>query len=165
MKSMMIVLAIVLMIVIVTVILIGCGRYIGTDGGKTKYQEAATEVTELTISHYSDTPAVTYVFSRNEEGSFFKVDEYKENNELSKISEDTYNRINEWVDTYNIRSWDGFDKSRKDVLDGGGFRIEITLATGETITAHGNNAYPNGYGDANRALNDIIEEAKDSIDN
>lgn len=165
MKSMMIVPVIVSIIIIVTVILTGCGRYTGTDGGKTKYQDVETEVTELKITQYSDTPSVTYVFSRNEEGSFFKVDRYKENNALSKISEDTYNRINEWVDTYNIRSWDGFNKSRKDVLDGGGFRIEITLATGETITAHGDNAYPKGYGDANRALNDIIEEAKESIVN
>ena len=49
--------------------------------------------------------------------------------------------------------------TQKDVMDGGGFGLNITLATGETITANGSNAYPQGYSDANKALKNIIAEA------
>lgn len=145
------------------VLITGCSKYTpsitGSDGGKTKYQDVPTEVIELSITHYSDTPPITYIFVKEDDQYLLKIDKYeKEDSESYIIDIDIFNRVNEWVDIYNIRSWDGFDKVNKDILDGGGFRLSIQLGTGETITAHGSNEYPEEYGNANRVLNDIIDE-------
>lgn len=140
---------------------IGCGNlaYSGTKGGKTKYQDVKTDVVELTVYYYSDKPPVADVFIKNDEGTYFKEEAFKENKDLIPVSEEIFNKINEWVDEYNIRSWDGYNMTQKNVMDGGGFGLNITLATGETISANGSNAYPEGYRDANKLLKEIIAEA------
>ena len=145
--------------------MIGCGNsgYSGTKGGKTKYQDVKTDVVELTVYYYSDTPPVADVFVKNEDGSYFKEEAFKESKELIPVSEEIFNRINEWVDEYNIKSWDGYNMTQENVMDGGGFGLTITLATGETISAHGSNAYPEGYRDANKSLESIIAEALEEI--
>ena len=76
-----------------------------------------------------------------------------------ELSKEISNKINKWVDDYNIKSWDGFYMTHEGVLDGGGFDLNITLATGEKISAHGSNAYPDGYSEANKVLKEIIAEA------
>lgn len=140
---------------------IGCDNlaYSGTKGGKTKYQDVKTDVVELTVYYYSDKPPVADVFIKNDEGTYFKEEAFKENKDLIPVSEEIFNKINEWVDEYNIRSWDGYNMTQKNVMDGGGFGLNITLATGETISANGSNAYPEGYRDANKLLKEIIAEA------
>ena len=151
-------------------LLVGCNKsgfsgpkYTGTEGGKTKYQDVKTDDVELTIYHYSDMAPVASVFIKNDEGTFFKNEAFKEYKELIPVSEDIFIKINAWVDEYNIKSWDGYNMTQEDILDGGGFGLDITLSTGETISAHGSNAYPEGYREANSSLEDIIEEALEEI--
>lgn len=146
-------------------LLVGCSglRYSGTKGGKTKYQEVKTDVVELTINYYSDTRPVKYIFSKIDNFVYFSEESLSDNKESVVVSEEIIERVNKWVDEYNVKSWDGYDMTRKNVLDGGGFRLDIKLATGETISAHGSNVYPDGYRGANVALREIIEEAKEEI--
>lgn len=159
-----------LVVFLSVLLLIGCGKsgysgpkYIGTEGGKTVYQDVKTDVVELTIYYYSDMPPVSDVFIKNDEGTYFKEEAYREYKELIPVNEDIFNKLNTWVDEYNIKSWDGYNMTQKDVMDGGGFGLNITLATGETITANGSNAYPQGYSDANKSLKDIIAQALEEI--
>lgn len=55
---------------------------------------------------------------------------------------------------YDLVSWDGFNESSSGVLDGSAFSLSMTLADGRTITAHGNNAFPEGYSEA---VSEILE--------
>lgn len=155
-----------ILLVVFIVFLVGCSSlgYSGTKGGKTKYQDVETEVNELTIRYYADMGEVVYIFTQTDEGAFFasKNSDIEETN-LSPVDAEIFDELNNWVDTYNIRAWDGFDMTQRNVNDGSAFRLEIVLATGETITAHGSNAYPNGYEDANNALRQIIDEAKNQL--
>lgn len=149
--------------VLAVTLLVGCNGlgYSGTKGGKTKYQDVKTDVMELTVNYYSDTRPVADIFIKNNEGTFFREESVDKNKELIPIEEEIFNKINMWVDEYNIKSWDGYDMTRKNVLDGGGFRLYIKLSTGETISAHGSNARPDGYSEANKALKEIIAQAKE----
>ena len=53
--------------------------------------------------------------------------------------------------------WDGFDRSRKGVLDGEGFELEIDMTDGVSIRARGSNAFPEGYFDAIEELQAILD--------
>lgn len=156
---------IILITVLTITLLLGCSKsgYSGTAGGKTVYQDVKTDVVELTVYHYSDTPPIADVFVKTDEGVYFKEEAFKEYKDLIPVSEDIINKINTWVDEYNIKSWDGFYMTQENVMDGGGFDLNITLSTGETISAHGSNAYPEGYSDANKVLKEIIAEALEEI--
>ena len=61
------------------------------------------------------------------------------------IEEPVLTQLGEMVGIYHIDLWDGFDKSRRDVLDGSSFSLEVTLADGSTICARGNNSFPQQY--------------------
>ena len=49
---------------------------------------------------------------------------------------------------YDLVSWNGFNESCSDVLDGSAFSLSMTLADGRTVDAQGNNAFPGGYNEA-----------------
>ena len=57
-----------------------------------------------------------------------------------------------------VGSWDGFNESDPDVMDGWDFSLEIELADGTAITAHGSNASPEGYHDFFDALTAPLAE-------
>lgn len=136
---------------------VGCDNLtvIGTKGGTTKYSDAPTEVTKLWVKFSSDMAPVTYeVYQNGNENC------YIENDKKVVIDDDTYGLINQWVDDYNIRSWDGFDMERLGVMDGSSFRLEIDLATGERITAFGKSAFPDGYHEAKEELISILDTMK-----
>ena len=55
---------------------------------------------------------------------------------------------------YDLVSWDGFNESSSDVLDGSAFSLSMTLADGQTVDAQGNNAFP---GRDNEAESEILQ--------
>lgn len=55
-----------------------------------------------------------------------------------------------------VLSWDGFSESDPDVLDGGGFDLEMILSDGKTVNAHGSNAYPKHYFDLREYIYNIL---------
>ncbi len=62
---------------------------------------------------------------------------------------------------YKLDTWNGFDKYRKDILDGYTFHLEIEFERGEGIKAKGSNSYPDTFHEAYteiRALMDDIEK-------
>ena len=91
-------------------LLVGCNGliYSGTKGGKTKFQDVKTEVIELKITHNSDMRQISDVFCKDEEGIYFKEEYSKDNEELVPINEETFNKLSEWVDEYNIKSWNNY---------------------------------------------------------
>lgn len=53
---------------------------------------------------------------------------------------------------YRLDLWDGFNESDSMVMDGSNFSLSMTLADGTSVYAHGSNAFPSGYGDAEREI-------------
>lgn len=155
-----------LVMLLLTFSLCGCeknagniGNITGTAGGKTTYQDVKTEVVELSVTFSSDMPPVTYSFLKDGEETFFKKEDFKEALSFESIDAEIFNKLNGWVDEYNIKKWDGFNKRDEDGRDGSGFNLSITLATGEKITAAGYMVFPEGYQEAKSALLEICNEA------
>lgn len=56
-----------------------------------------------------------------------------------------------------VAAWDGFDKSSRYAVDGDGFSMTAVIDEGQEITARGLNAYPKGYSDFMKCINDLLE--------
>lgn len=130
---------------------------VGDEGGKTEYSDAPTNVVELSLDIYSDVPTSSYHFYVTDDAVFFSKSYNDEEEYEAEFGLELQDRLNEWVDDYRIRQWDGFDMTQYGVMDGSGFWLYVILDTGETIDAYGSNAYPEGWGEAYDYLYDIIE--------
>lgn len=67
---------------------------------------------------------------------------------LAKRIDGDQHFYNELVQIFNenqIMSWDGFDKTNPNVLDGYSFNMRAVIDDDKEITAHGNNSYPETY--------------------
>ena len=60
------------------------------------------------------------------------------------------------IDTWDVVSWDGFSESRRYVLDGEGFWLDLALTDGTRVSARGDNAFPAHYHDAMGDIWDIL---------
>lgn len=67
-------------------------------------------------------------------------------------------RLEELADTYSLDQWNGFDKSGKHVTDGSTFTLNITRADGSTVSAHGNNRFPERYSEFAPAIRALYDE-------
>ncbi len=61
------------------------------------------------------------------------------------------------IEEYDLYQWDGFDRSRENVLDGEGFRLEVVFTDGTSIQAIGDNAFPENYHLAVSDIQDILD--------
>lgn len=79
------------------------------------------------------------------------------NEEFSFPAEDAFLLdVSKLIEEHNLRAWDGFDKSASGVLDGDGFDLSIRYEDGTEISASGRNCSPDGYNEADRAINDLF---------
>ena len=62
------------------------------------------------------------------------------------------------IEKYDIAAWDGFSGSRKYVLDGEGFWLNIGFTDGTGVEARGDNAFPAHYFDAIGEIWEILEK-------
>ena len=67
-----------------------------------------------------------------------------------------YSNLAAKLDKLGVASWDGFSESDPNVMDGSSFSLEIELADGKRITAHGTNAYPKGFHDLEALLDEAV---------
>ncbi|MBQ3871064.1 MAG: hypothetical protein II777_10985 [Clostridia bacterium] len=70
--------------------------------------------------------------------------------------------LNELCRKHRIVRWNGFDKYNRHVLDGDGFGLQVRFKDGRTVSADGSNAFPRGYGDFEKDMNELFkaEEGK-----
>ena len=62
-----------------------------------------------------------------------------------------------------IKSWDGFDKYDPDVLDGCGFSLDIRFSDGSSVSASGENSFPDGYRAFKEKLDNLIKPEQDRL--
>lgn len=56
----------------------------------------------------------------------------------------------------HAEKWNGYSLSAKDVLDGDSFSLHATMDNGQSIDAHGYEAWPDGYGSVCGALDELF---------
>ncbi len=64
------------------------------------------------------------------------------------------------IQTYGLESWNGFQGSNPNILDGESFRLELRFADGTMVYAFGDNAFPDSYDDAMTGIDGILEKEK-----
>lgn len=66
-------------------------------------------------------------------------------------------KLNNIIKDNNIDSWDGFDESEDNVLDGYGFKLIVKYKNGDSIEAKGYMKYPDNYKKGHNALEEFLE--------
>ncbi|MBQ2412130.1 MAG: hypothetical protein II313_01760, partial [Anaerotignum sp.] len=74
------------------------------------------------------------------------------------LEDDIMDQLETIVYEHQMYQWDGFSKTDTNVMDGEGFSLDITFMDGTTVSAHGSNAFPSGYGAAEDAFNGLFWE-------
>ncbi len=74
------------------------------------------------------------------------------------IEEPLLEQLGELAGTYHVDRWDGFHESDPYILDGTGFTLNLTLADGSTVSAHGNNAFPEHYSEVFSAIRELYNK-------
>ena len=64
------------------------------------------------------------------------------------------------IKEYDLESWDGFHESDPYVLDGEGFTLVLRFADGTTVSASGDNAFPENYYGVTNEIEAIFEKEK-----
>ena len=83
----------------------------------------------------------SYQITREQDGYYVSVND----GEAQGMDSETADALMRIIDEYDVPRWDGFDESEENVLDGEGFWLEIALTDGTSITARGENAFPENY--------------------
>ena len=96
----------------------------------------------------------SYRISMEEDGYYVSVSDRK----AKRFAPEDAEALTEIIEKYDIASWDGFSGSRKYVLDGQGFSLEIRFTDGTRVDARGDNAFPEHYFDAIGDIWEILEK-------
>lgn len=75
-----------------------------------------------------------------------------------EINEETIKQIIEVLNEYDVLSWDKFNKSDKNVLDGDSFSFNMKLDDKQSISASGYMEWPKNYGNVKGELDDILKK-------
>ena len=116
--------------------------------------EIETGRTLLTFSvyRYGEIRYDSYSIFLDEDGYHISVND----EEPQSMDEETVQKLMDVIEAYNVSSWDGFDKTNENVLDGEGFSLEIGFTDGTSVKALGDNAFPDQYADAMGEMWDIL---------
>ena len=96
----------------------------------------------------------SYSITMNEAGYSLTTNEETE----QTIGTETVNALMKVIDTYDVISWDGFNESDPNVLDGEGFWLDFAFTDGTRVQARGNNAFPEHYFEAMGTIWSILTD-------
>ena len=77
------------------------------------------------------------------------------------ISEEEIEKILEILNKYDVKKWDGFRKSDKNVLDGDSFSFSARFEDGTSISASGYVSYPTNYSNVKKELIEIFNNGRE----
>ena len=152
--------------------LCGCGTAGGQDTTQPSGEAQKGEPMEITSFSFTHTGMSTdecfrYSAEQTEEGVRLYTEELFVNGLIvdTLIDEPILEQLGEIAGKYRLDWWDGFDKSNNRVSDGSRFSLSVELADGSTISARGNNQFPDGYTDAKGEICALFEDMIDRYGN
>lgn len=80
----------------------------------------------------------------------------EEDSETVEVDDKTVKKIIDLLNKYEVRKWDGFNKSDKYVLDGDSFSFWVYMEDGTDIHASGYMKWPNNYGEVKSELDELL---------
>ncbi|MBR3116773.1 MAG: hypothetical protein IKF36_02735 [Bacilli bacterium] len=119
---------------------------------------------------YGDIESFTYNFGSGE-GSYYEFNINIENDKYiftgkgysssdlnikKELSTSDMKELSNIIKDNNITSWDGFDREKKDILDGDSFKLIVKYKNGEKIVANGYMLYPDNYREASKKLEEFL---------
>ena len=121
--------------------------------GKTDESETPERtISEFFVSRTGEINYDSYRITLDPDGYYISV-----NGETGQpVGTDTVEALMDVIESFDVASWDGFDKSAKYVLDGEGFSLEIQFTDGSSISARGDNRFPDRYFEAMGEIWEIL---------
>ena len=129
--------------------LFGCGNLLGIKGKNGIGRRGKPNDSDLVGFHYSYDGTIGGNNYRYDIDDGVFTYEAMDNNygELSApVGDDLLKKLKDIYLANKVYQWDGFSKYATNVSDGDGFSVSFRFADGESCSAHGSNAYPEGYG-------------------
>lgn len=114
----------------------------------------------FSFSHSGSSTDAIYSYSaeKAEDGTKLSIELNAGNSVVEvTVEEDVLSSLGEIAAKYRLDMWDGFDKVNSSVSDGSGFNLSMTTADGQSVYAHGSNAFPDGYSDAKAEINALFD--------
>ncbi len=113
---------------------------------------------------YAMNADVRYKFNHKVKDNWYKISvkEYgvsEEDAKLIEVDEEFRDKLEAIIDKYKVKSWDGFNKSDKNVLDGDSFSLSIHYPSG-SVSAHGYMSWPKNYRDFRNEIDELFGEIK-----
>ena len=65
--------------------------------------------------------------------------------------------------SHHIAAWNGFSRHNSMVCDGDGFSLYMSFKDGRTLSAHGSNSYPRGYGSYVSDMKELLDPIRDEL--
>lgn len=122
-------------------------------------QMESPEITSFSFSHSGMSTDLCYSYSVTQKTDGVQL--YAELNAGRSvvdtvIDESVLEELGKIAQKYHLSKWNGFQKTNNMVLDGENFSLSITLADGSSISASGNNAFPDDYADASSEIQTLF---------
>ena len=118
--------------------------------------EPVRMVSTFFMSRNADIFYNTYRVSHWEDGYRVSVNDGDE----LYIDAESVDALVDVIDKYDVEKWDGFSESKRHVLDGESFWLEVGLTDGTSIRAQGENVFPENYGAAISEMQEILDNAE-----
>ena len=115
-------------------------------------------LTRLCFSRWGEMRPRTWEVLREGDGYTIREDEGEPRPFASELAAE----LAQAVADYDMESWSGEYSTGYEVLDGECFSLEMEFADGMTVSASGDNAFPEHYNEATGAMNDIFQREKAS---
>jgi len=87
----------------------------------------------------------------------YTADRYRYYGRMTNVTNELLlSRLKTLCDRYKVEQWAGFSKTAQNFSETAGFTLTIRFADGANLYARGTNAFPQGYGDFTRELDQLF---------
>lgn len=113
-------------------------------------------LTRLSFSRWGEMRPRTWEVVWDADGCTLREDE----GEPRPLAADLAEALRQVVSDCGMERWEGVYDTGYEVLDGECFVLELEFADGATVSARGDNAFPDSYDEATAAMDDIFRREK-----
>ena len=140
----------------------------GSDGAGADAADNESGIDTFSYSYIGSIGGDSYSYSvTSEDGKQFFVFEsmlYPDYGEMTCEADAAFlEQLEQLYKDCRLAEWDGFHKTNTYVLDGDGFSLHITFKDGKTLSAGGENTFPQGYRDFREKLEKAASAMKEKL--